>query len=213
MKCILAVVMTLAMLLGVMTVGASAKYMDDTNQITSENSAGNSSTAGVVANGTAGENVGSATVDVKIQTGKPGDTTHVYAVSYDVTELTFTYGSSAGLIWNPETLKYETKSNTGNDGWTTNEQKITVTNYSDLPVKVTPTVQKQTEEVDNVEIQVSSALELASAAPEQPTGTGTVQSGQITVTVSGDPIGYYETAGKIAKILLTVVNNETVEEP
>ena len=203
MKRILAITMTLAMLLGLMTIGASATYMDDSNKIT-KNDADNNSSAGQAATGNENENIGAGTVDVKIQNGGAGSITHVYAVTYDVTELTFTYGDGSGQIWNPETLQYNTQGGSG--GWTQDLQNITITNYSDLPIKVTPSF-NQTAETGNVTVALGEALTLASAATGMEDGTGEAQKGTISVTVSGAPVGYYDAAASIGTITLTVVGN------
>ena len=203
MKRILAAAVSLAMLVSLMTVGASATYMDDSNKITS-NGAGNNSSAGQAAIGTENESLGIGTVDVKIKNGTAGGTTHVYAVTYDVTELTFTYGDGSGQIWNPETLQYNTLGGSG--AWSQNSQNITITNYSDLPIKVTPSF-NPTAETGNVTVALGEALALPSAATGMEDGTGEAQKGTISVTVSGAPVGYYATAASIGTITLTVVGN------
>lgn len=223
MKRVLAIVTALAMLVSLMTVAASAAYSDGPNSFTSANTANNSGNknvdprpanhldkAGVAAiTGSNGEKVGQeATVEVKVKTGGAGDITHVYAVTYSTTELNFVYGQGSSVIWNPETLQYETIGATG-DGWTTDEQTITVTNYSDLPVKVEATVQNKTDA--GVTINPGAALELDSAAPASGTaGTGAAKSGTITVTLSGTPVGSYtDDFTKVGEILLKVTNNVT----
>lgn len=203
MKRILAIGMALAMLVGTMTVSAGAAYSKSGNNFNEDN-ANNTTTAGEVAiTGTNGEEIGSADITVNLQTGAPGEITHVYAVSYDVKELTFVYGSSAGKIWNPETLKYETVGN--EDGWSTKNQIINITNYSDLPVKVEATINPFSD--TGVSIDPPEALELESAAPADMTKPGEEQSGSLTFTMTGTPLGVYETATEIGTITLTVTNN------
>ena len=213
MKKALAAGMALAMLVSAMTVSAGAVYSTGGNNINTANNAQNSATAGQIAGnggtGVDGEQVGTADVTVNLKTGAPGDVTHVYAVSYDVTELTFTYGAAAGKIWNPVSLQYETTTGSSDHRWTISEQSITVTNYSDLKVKVDATV-NLTRESGNITITPApSSLELASAAPADMSGTGKEKSGTITFTATGDPIGVYETATPIGTITLKVHNNET----
>lgn len=206
MKRVLAAALALAMLMSLMTLNASAVYSTDGNNFNTDN-AGNSSSAGQTAvTGLAGEEVGSATVDVKIKTGGDGSITHVYAVSYDVTELQFTYGQGADIIWNPETLQYETSSAGG--GWTADSQEIKVTNYSDLPVKIEAQVQNKNDA--GVTITPDGPLELGTAATNGTAGKGEEQTGKITVTISGAPVGSYTSDyTKVAEILLTVTNNVT----
>ena len=203
MKRILAITMTLAMLMSLMTVGAGATYLSDQNEFT-ENTANNNSRAGEASLGGQDESVGEGSVDVKIQNGTAGDTTHVYAVTYDVTELTFTYGDGSGQIWNPETLQYNTLGGSG--AWSQDSQNITITNYSDLPIKVTPSF-NQTAETGSVKVTLGQALALSSAATGMEDGTGEAQKGTISVTVSGAPVGYYATAASIGTITLAVVGN------
>lgn len=205
MKKVLATGMALAMLVGAMTGNAGAAYSKSGNNFNEDN-ATNTSTAGEVAlTGANGEEIGSADVTVKLQTGAAGAVTHVYAVSYDVKELTFVYGSSASKIWNPETLKYETVGNT--DGWTTKSQTINITNYSDLPVKVEATVNTLSD--TGVSIDTPEALQLDSAAPADMAQTGEAKSGSLTFTMTGTPLGVYETASNIGTITLKVTNNVT----
>lgn len=218
MKKLLSTTLALAMLAGAMTVSAGAVYSDGPNSFTSANNADNSGNqnidprptnhldnAGIAATtGEKDEPVGEATIPVKLQTGGAGNITHVYAVTYDVTELNFTYGKGSNIIWNPETLQYETNGPGG--GWGVSEQTITVTNYSDLPVKVTATVQNKTD--NGITFTPDGPLELGTAAINGTTGTGKEQSGEIKVTATGTPIGSYtQEATKIADLLLTVTNN------
>ncbi len=222
MKKVLATAMALAMLASAVTINAGAVYSDGPNSFTPANTANNTGNlnvdprpanhldkAGVAATTAAnGESVGQATVDIKVKTGDAGSTIHVYAVTYSVTELNFQYGNAADIIWNPETLKYETVPSSGS-GWTNPSQDITVTNYSDLPIKVEATVQNKTDA--GVTITPDSTLELESAAPTGSTaGTGTAKTGTISVEVSGAPTGSY-TDGftKIGELLLKVTNNVT----
>ena len=205
MKRVLSLALALCLLAGVLTVNAGAVYSKDGNNFNTDN-ATNQSTAGQVAvTGLNGEAVGEATVDVYLKTGAPGEVTHVYAVSYDVTELEFQYGNSASKIWNPETLRYETTGSSG--GWNIATQTVTVTNYSDLPVKVTASISALSD--TGVSIDTPEALELESAAPADMSQTGAEKSGELTFSMTGTPLGVYETRQKIGTITLTVVNNVT----
>ena len=137
MKKVLATCMALAMLAGAMTVNAGATYKGDPNHLT-EDTANNANKAGKAAGttDTTDTEIGKQTIPVKIQTVSGGGTTNVYAVSFSTTEVTFTWNNTATTIWNPETLKYETTNDSGS--WAAESQKITVNNYSDVAIKVTP---------------------------------------------------------------------------
>ena len=201
MKRILAVVMTLAMLLGVMTVGASAAYMAEANKITGDG-AGNTSKAGTAAGAsdTTGTVIGTKDVTVNIKTSSEGGTTHVYAVAVDITELTFTWSNSATTIWNPETLKYETNNDAGS--WTQESFDITVTNYSDVGITVTPSTNNPESADDGVTVTVGEAVNIASAYDG---GTaGSAKTGKITVSVEGTPDGVYADETQLATFTLKV---------
>lgn len=233
MKRILALTLSLAMLAGLMTVSAGAvpavdnPYSDQENSFTNLNNAGNTGNttvdgptnslehAGVVAGDPGDTTIGTATGNVTINTGGSSDTTHVWAVTYNMPELHFTYSTDGARIWNPETLRYETTSGTGT--WTGVSARIDVTNYSDLPVEVTATV-NQTQET-NVDLDIYAAdatadadtatFTLASAADDMNNGVGTATTNYFTLAVSGRPNGSYDTTGyvdgfQIATVTLTV---------
>ena len=201
MKKFLAVTLSLAMLIGLMTVGANATYLSDSNHLTEDN-AGNTSTAGKAEGSGDATNteIGSKDVTIKLHTSSSGGTTHVYAVSFSTTDITFTWNNSATTIWNPEKLQYETTNDSGS--WTAESENITVNNYSDVGIKVTPSETNPTSSDAGVTITVGTALELASAYDNS--ATGSVKSGTISVSVSGSPATAYPTATKIADFTLTV---------
>ena len=218
MKRILAVATTMALLLGVMTVGASAApttYMTGEgtagNYHITEDMAGNDDRAGEVVTG---NEVGTAEVDVKLSTTDNAATTHVYAVSYDVQELSFEYGFGGNRIWNPETLQYEYESNTS--AWNAATGDITIYNYSDQGVKIGAEASGST--ADGVTVAVYKKdddtkaikeITLDSAYMSQGT-TSAATSGAFTVEVTGAPKTDYSDAS-IATITLTV--SKVTEEP
>ncbi|WP_130870613.1 hypothetical protein [Intestinimonas massiliensis (ex Afouda et al. 2020)] len=201
MKKILATTLALAMLAGAMTVSAGAAYLSDQNHLTEDN-AGNTSTAGKAAGtgDTSGTEIGSKDVTVKLQSSSTGGTTHVYAVSFNTTEVTFTWNNSATTIWNPETLKYETTNDDGS--WKEATQVIKVNNYSDVAIKVAPENAAPTSSDSGVTLAVTEELLLDSAYDNS--AVGSVKSGDITVTVSGTPEVAYPTATEIARFTLKV---------
>ena len=218
MKRILAVATTMAMLLGLMTIGASAApstYMTGKgtagNYHITEDMAGNDDRAGEVVTG---NEVGTAEVDVKLSTTDNAATTHVYAVSYDVRELSFEYGFGGNRIWNPETLQYEYESNTS--AWNAATGDITIYNYSDQGVKIGAEASGST--ADGVTVAVYKKdddtkaikeITLDSAYMSQGT-TSAATSGAFTVEVTGAPKTDYSDAS-IATITLTV--SKVTEEP
>lgn len=204
MKRILALTLSLAMLAGLMTVSAGATYLSDPNHLTTDN-AGNTSKAGTPAgeDDTTGTEIDSKDVTVKLKTSSGGGTTHVYAVSFDTTEVTFTWTNTASTIWNPETLKYETTNNDGS--WATASQAITVNNYSDVAIKVEADNATPASSDAGVTLNVSGPLELDSAYDN--TATGSVKTGKITVSVTGTPETAYPTATQIASFTLKVTRN------
>lgn len=201
MKKVLATAMALAMLASAVTINAGAVYSSDPNHLTSDN-AGNTSTAGTPAgtDDTPDTEIGSKDVTVKLQSVSTGGTTNVYAVSFSATELTFLWNNSATTVWNPETLKYETSNDNGS--WSAASQAITVKNYSDVAIKVTPDKTAPTSSDAGVTLSVTDELSLASAYDNSQTGS--VKSGTITVTVTGSPKAAYPTATEIAKFTLKV---------
>lgn len=201
MKKVLATAMALAMLASAVTINAGAAYLSDPNHLTADN-AGNTSTAGTPAgvDDTTGTEIGSKEVTVKLKSSSTGGTTHVYAVSFSATELTFVWNNSATTVWNPETLKYETTNDNGS--WSAASQAITVNNYSDVAIKVTPDNTAPTSSDVGVTLSVTDELSLASAYDN--TAVGSVKSDTITVTVSGTPETAYPTATEIAKFTLKV---------
>lgn len=201
MKKVLATAMALAMLASAVTINAGAAYLSDSNHLT-DNNAGNTSRAGTPAEvgDKTDTEIGSKDVTVKLQSSSTGGTTNVYAVSFSATELTFVWNNSATTVWNPETLKYETTNDEGS--WVATSQVITVNNYSDVAIKVTPDKTAPTSSDAGVTLSVTDELSLASAYDNK--AVGSVKSGTITVAVTGTPKTAYPTATEIAKFTLKV---------
>lgn len=201
MKRVLTLVLALCLVVSMFTVGAGAKYSEDPNHLTTD-TANNTSTAGKPASpgDTTDTLIGSQEIPVKLQTVSGGGTTHVYAVSFSTTEVTFTWSNTASTIWNPETLKYETNNDEGS--WQAATQTITVNNYSDIAIKVEADNDAPTSSDAGVTLAVNGPLELASAYDN--TTVGSVKSGDITVTVSGTPEVVYPNATQIATFTLNV---------
>lgn len=202
MKKFLSFTLSLSMMVAMLTVGAGATYLGDANHVTAD-TADNTSTAGIEATGfEQGDEIGSVNIPVYIQTTSDDETINVYAVSYDVTELTFAYNGSSSTIWNPETLKYET---TTSGSWASASQDITVTNYSDLAIMVIPS---NTDPIDDgVTVTLGSALDLASAFDGNMDEVGTAKSGVINVSISGVPNASYADKTELTRITLTVTDN------
>lgn len=210
MKRILIFALTLCLLVSMMTMGASAKYSDTGTKIT-QDGAGNNDHAGTAAqsgDGT-GTVIGEQNIPVKVVTNSSGGTVHVYAVTISATELTFTWNNTASTIWNPETLKYET----GSAGsWAQATQTLTINNYSDVGITVTPDNPAPTSSDQNISVTVGDAVDIKSAFDG---GTdASVKSGTIDVTVEitgGDqPDGTYVTAQPIANFNLKITRNDDI---
>lgn len=208
MKKVLSLALALCLAVSMFTVGAGAKYSEDPNHFTEDN-AGNNDTAGIDASTVSGDEIAKKEVTVNIKTTLPGSTTNVYAVSYSVTELTFTYNMGGAKIWNPEELKYETTGGAGT--WSNDTQEITVTNYSDLPVKVAASVNQSGMAEEGVvtvtaekKTDGGSEIELASAYNSSSPSESAATSGVFEVKVSGTPTYEYTTATKLATITLTL---------
>ena len=210
MKRILAITMTLAMLLGLMTIGASAagNYPGDSaSNVTYETGhTANGSGNGYVADDTYAEEatIATGTVTVKGSVNNDGYTVvHVYAVGISQTELTYTYGSGSNTkyTWDPSQQKYVVSTDGGSEsnGWQEEGQSITVTNYSDLPVVATAQYTKTNTSVTGTITDTDSSdsgsesdgiINLATAI-EDPgdsySNTGTPTTGTFTLKLDGNP--------------------------
>lgn len=147
-----------------------------------------------------GDTIGEGDVDINVIT-KVNQYTHVYAVSYSTSELTFEY-VTLDMTWNPIDMEYQ--SQVGNaPGWKETAQDVTVTNFSDLPIAVSASIAKEANA--EVEFDVSSGFTLDSAynkttqkaAPTSDTFTVSVKDGQA-------PLNEYSTATKFATMTITV---------
>lgn len=208
MKRVVTLALALCLVVSMSTMAAGAKYSEDPNHFTDDN-AGNDDTAGIDASTVVGDEIAKKEVTVHIKTTMPGSTTNVYAVSYSLTELTFTYNMGGAKIWNPEELKYETTGGAGT--WSNDTQEITVTNYSDLSVKVSASVDQSgmaEEGVVTVTAEKKSGggneLELASAYNSGTPSQSAATSGVFEVKVSGTPTYEYTAPTKLAAITLTL---------
>ena len=217
MKKVLATTLALAMLLGTTTVAKAAGYAEESDNVTyNEGTTANTDYGGGVQKGelTNGSTIGTGSVDVKITTGNASTTTNVYAVSIDKTELSFSYGSDTSYIWNPEEQKYVivTGSGTSNE-WSSTASTITITNYSDLPIDVEASFQKEADITDEITVSFTdsdtdttndSKLSIATAVTTGNLGkTGNPKSGTFTITLSGTPTVPYANT-KLGTISLTI---------
>jgi len=110
-------------------------------------------------------------------------------------------------IWNPETLEYEA---THEGDWTNPSQDITVSNYSDLPVLVTPSATDPTD--TNLTVKLGAALALDSAYNEDEVidndaSKASVKEGTINVSIEGTPSVEAVSPTQVSTITLTVTDN------
>ena len=204
MRKVLSLMLVLCMLCSAMTVTAFAAYSDDANHVTGDTAA-NTDTMGEEAPDDAknGDEIGSFDIPVYVETEHEENVTNVYAVSYDLDEVTFVFSATTETIWNPETLKYESVT-TGD--WNATSQDITVTNYSDIPVKVTPS--NTTPADAGITVTLGNALELASAFNGDRAVAGTAKSGVINVSITGEPTDMKtEQRTLLTTLTMTVTDN------
>ena len=217
MKRFYALVLVVALLVSAMSLTAGAAYLDDANHFTADDAA-NTGPAGTAKTDdhTEGSTIATAEIPVKFTMGGGGKTTNVYAISYDASELVFTYGAGTSYIWNPEKLKYEVVGN-GPTDWTSDNSTITVKNYSDLPVDVEPSFAKDSGVTETVNATFTpnasgdngstagQTLKLnAAVATGNTTATGTVRTGTIGVAFSGALTTPYAADSALGTITLTV---------
>lgn len=217
MKKALATTLSLAMLLGAMTVNAGATYSNSDNNVTyASGTTANTGYGGGVEKGqlAGGDTIGTGSVNIHITTGKESTTTNVYAVSIDKTELSFSYGKDTSYIWNPEKQQYVIVKGSGSpDQWTTSADTITITNYSDLPIDVEASFQKDGGIRDEItvaftdsdaDIKDDGKLKIVSAVTTNNlSASGTPQKGTFTVALSGAPTVPYNNT-KLGTITLTI---------
>lgn len=217
MKRFYALVLVVALLVSAMSLTAGAAYLGDANHFTDDDAA-NTNTAGTAKTDdhSAGTTIDTAEIPVKFTMGGGGKTTNVYAISYDASELVFTYGAGTSYIWNPEKLKYEVVGN-GPTDWTSDNSTITVKNYSDLPVDVEPSFTKDSGVTETVNATFTPAASVtdgstagqtlklnAAVATGNTTATGTVRTGTIGVAFSGALTTPYAANSTLGIITLTV---------
>jgi len=218
MKKVLVSTLALAMLLGATTVANAAGYTDGSSHVTynSEKATANTDYGGGVQKGTLtkGDTIGTGSVNVKISTGDAGETTNVYAVSIDKTELSFSYGGATSHIWNPEKQKYViVPGSDPSDEWISNAPTIKITNYSDLPIDVEASFQREAGITDDINASFTDTdpdttddrkLSIAAAVTTgKLSETGTPKTGIFTVALSGTPTFAYADT-KLGTITLTI---------
>lgn len=225
MKRILAAAVSLAMLMSLMTVGASAAgYPGDSGSNVSYETGGhtaNGSGNGYRADGSYadGATIATGTVTVKGSVNTIGHSVvHVYAVGISQTELTYTYGSGSNTVytWDPSQQKYvvSTEGGSGSNGWQEEGQSITVTNYSDLGVVATARYSQTNTSVTGTITDTDSSdsgsesdgiINLATAILNPGTSyenTGTPTTGTFTLTLEGNP-GAISTGSALGTLTIT----------
>ena len=142
--------------------------------------------------------IGSREIDVKAKYKVVSNTPASYSVDLQWTDMTFTYIREDTHTWNPKTHTYKTGSKSG---WEQNRGTITVTNHSNVDVRVT------VEYLPEADTGIKGVLKNAKAKLK----AGVVgdykgaDSMTATLTVSGKPIKTMtEDGSKIGKLRITI---------
>ena len=208
MKRVLTLAMVLCLAVSMFTVAASANYSNDGYTKITKDGAANAGNYGTAAgpDDTTGTEIGKQEIPINVVTNSKGGIVHVYAVTISATELTFTWNNTANTIWNPEILDYET----GAAGsWDNVSRTITINNYSDVGITVTPNNTTIDTSDANLEVTVDPAINIPSAYVED--GTNQMQSGTIDVSLTdAKPDGTYLKATPIATLTLTITRNDGI---
>ena len=142
--------------------------------------------------------IGSRDIDVKAKYTVVSTTPASYSVDLQWTDMTFTYTREDTHIWNPLTHTYKTGSRSG---WDKTRGSITVTNHSNVDVKVTVAY------LPEPDTGIKGILKNASAKLKAGT-VGDYKGADrmtATLTVSGTPEKTVTEAGtKVGKLRITI---------
>ena len=141
--------------------------------------------------------IGSKEIDVKAKYQVTSTTPASYSIDLRWSDMTFTYTKAETHIWDPLTHTYKTGSQSG---WDSTKGTVTVTNHSNVDVKVT------VEYLPEPDTGVKGVLKNASAKLK----AGVINdyagadSMTATLTVSGTPKEMATATTKIGKLRITI---------
>ena len=142
--------------------------------------------------------IGSREIDVKAKYTVVSTTPASYSVVLQWTDMTFTYTREDTRIWNPLTHTYKTGSRSG---WDKTRGSITVTNHSNVDVKVTVAYLPEPDTgVKGILKNASAKLKAGIVGDYKGADSMTA-----TLTVSGTPEETVTAAGtKVGKLRITI---------
>lgn len=142
--------------------------------------------------------IGSREIDVKAKYTVVSTTPASYSVDLQWTDMTFTYTREDTRIWNPLTHTYKTGSRSG---WDKTRGSITVTNHSNVDVKVTVAYLPEPDTgVKGILKNASAKLKAGIVGDYKGADSMTA-----TLTVSGTPEETVTAAGtKVGKLRITI---------
>ena len=142
--------------------------------------------------------IGSREIDVKAKYTVVSTTPASYSVDLQWTDMTFTYTREDTRIWNPLTHTYKTGSRSG---WDKTRGSITVTNHSNVDVKVTVAYLPEPDTgVKGILKNASAKLKAGIVGDYKGADSMTA-----TLTVSGTPEETLTAAGtKVGKLRITI---------
>lgn len=166
MKRILAIIISVAMIATMLAVSVSAESVLGSN-------------TGVLPDNFTTETTPGENLNVKVS-----DVTHKYAVDVVFSLDDLTIGGT--ITWNVNTMKYEVAGAT----LTNTTRKVTVSNYSDLPVYAFATVTDQDAD-DGITVaaekdSATNKLTIAKATAGTAVANGTPTTGELTINVTSD---------------------------
>lgn len=142
--------------------------------------------------------IGSREIDIKAKYTVVSTTPASYSVDLQWTDMTFTYTREDTHIWNPLTHTYKTGSRSG---WDKTRGSITVTNHSNVDVKVTVAYLPEPDTgVKGILKNASAKLKAGIVGDYKGADSMTA-----TLTVSGTPEETVTAAGtKVGKLRITI---------
>ena len=152
---------------------------------------------GMLGTHVAATQIGSKEIDVKAKYQVTSTTPASYSIDLRWSDMTFTYTKAETHIWDPLTHTYKTGSQSG---WDSTKGTVTVTNHSNVDVKVT------VEYLPEPDTGVKGVLKNASAKLK----AGVINdyagadSMTATLTVSGTPKEMETATTKIGKLRITI---------